>query len=128
MGCRILVVDDAIFFRRLIRARLEAEEGFVVVGEARDGKEAIQLAGDLRPDVVVMDGSMPLLDGVDALPAIKRAAPGCRVVFLASERSVRDQALRAGADAALNKSDSLQVCVDEIAVVHSSTPARSPVS
>lgn len=49
MGCRILVVDDAIFFRRLVRSRLEAEPGMTVVAEARDGKEAVGKAAEHQP-------------------------------------------------------------------------------
>jgi DNA-binding NarL/FixJ family response regulator len=116
MFCRILVVDDAIFFRRLVRTRLEAEPGMAVVGEARDGKEAVELARELQPDVVVIDGSMPLMSGVDALPLIREVAPGCRIVFMSAQHGQLEQALKVGADAAINKGDSLKVCVDEVSV------------
>ena len=117
MGLRILVVDDAIFFRRLVRSRLDAEDGFDVVAEARDGKEAVRLAAQYQPDVIVMDGSMPLMDGVEALPLIKDVSPASRVVFMSTDRETRRRALQAGADAAISKDDSLSICVEEIVVL-----------
>ena len=87
-----------------------------VVGEARDGKEAVALADRLHPDVVVIDGAMPLMDGVEALPLIRDVAPRCRIVFMSAHDDMLDKALRAGADAAVNKGDSLKVCVDEVSV------------
>ena len=116
MHCRILVVDDSIFFRRLVRSRLDCEEGMTVVGEARDGKEAIALAAKLQPDVVVIDGSMPLMNGVDALPLIRDEVPHCRIVFMSAQHDMLEKALRVGADAAVDKGGSLRVCVDEVSV------------
>jgi DNA-binding NarL/FixJ family response regulator len=116
MTCRILVVDDAIFFRRLVRSRLEAEPAMTVVGEARDGKEAVDLARQLQPDVVVIDGAMPLMSGVEALPLIREAAPDCRIVFMSAQDGMLEKALKVGADAAIHKGDSLKVCVNEVSV------------
>ena len=116
MSCRILVVDDSLFFRTLVRARLEDEPGMTVVGEARDGKEAVTLAAQLRPDVIVIDGAMPLMDGVEALPLIRDQVPGCRIVFMSSHDEMLEEALEVGADAAVNKADSLTVCVQEVSV------------
>lgn len=117
MGCRILVVDDAIFFRRLVRSRLEAEPGMTVVAEARDGKEAVVKAKEFQPDVVVIDGAMPLMDGVEALPLIRQTAPHCRIVFMSAQDGMLEEALKVGADAAINKDSSLKVCVEEVSVV-----------
>jgi two-component system, chemotaxis family, chemotaxis protein CheY len=116
MACRILVVDDAIFFRRLVRSRLEAEPGMTVVGEARDGKEAVSLAEQFQPDVVVIDGAMPLMDGVEALPLIREVAPSCRIVFMSAQDGMLEEAMKVGADAAIHKGDSLKVCVEEVSV------------
>lgn len=88
-----------------------------VVGEARDGKEAIALAEQLRPDVIVIDGAMPLMDGVEALPLIRDVLPGCRIVFMGGHDEMLEEALEVGADAAVNKSDSVSVCVGEVSVV-----------
>ena len=124
MACRILVVDDAIFFRRLVRSRLEAEPGMTVVAEARDGKEAVTKAAEFQPDVVVIDGAMPLMDGVEALPLIRDAAPHCRIVFMSAQDGMREEAMKVGADAAIDKADSLKVCVDEVSVALDEQPER----
>ena len=124
MTCRILVVDDAIFFRRLVRSRLEAEPGMTVIAEARDGKEAVAKAGEFQPDVVVIDGAMPLMDGVEALPLIREVAPGCRIVFMSPHDGMLERAMEVGADAAINKGDSLKVCVDEVSVALDHSPGE----
>lgn len=116
MACRILVVDDSIFFRMLVRSRLEAEPGMTVVAEARDGKEAVAMAERFQPDVVVIDGAMPLMDGVEALPLLREVAPDCRIVFMSAQDGMLEQAIKVGADAAINKDDSLKVCVEEVSV------------
>jgi two-component system chemotaxis response regulator CheB len=79
---RVLVADDAPALRALLRAALEQEGRVEVVGEAEDGEHAVALAAALRPDVVVLDIQMPGVDGLSALPAIRRAAPAARVVVL----------------------------------------------
>lgn len=87
-----------------------------VVGEARDGREAVAMAAIAQPDVVVIDSAMPLMDGVTALPHIRDAAPNCRIVFMSARDDMLERALDAGADAAVNKGDSLTVCIDEVSV------------
>ena len=116
MDCRILVVDDALFFRTLLRLRLEDEEGFSVVAEACDGREAVELARVHQPDVVIIDTAMPLMDGVTALPLLKEASPESRIVLMSTEHEKAMEALRKGADAVVDKSESLSVCIDEITV------------
>ena len=75
MAISVLLADDHLSFCQSLRAFLE-REGFRVVGEAADGREAVRLARALRPDVAVLDVSMPLLNGVDAAREIGRAS--CR--------------------------------------------------
>ena len=126
MSCRILVVDDSIFFRRLVRSRLDSEPGMEVVGEARDGREAVALAAIAQPDVVVIDGAMPLMDGVTALPHIRDVVPDCRIVFMSARDDMLERAMDAGADAAVNKGDSLAVCVGEVSVaLEAGAPAQA---
>ena len=81
---RVLLVDDLSDIRLVMRLLLEADGRVEVVGEAADGAEAARLAGELRPDAVVLDLRMPGMDGVSALPLIRDAAPGAVVVALSA--------------------------------------------
>lgn len=96
---RILVVDDHAVVREGLRTFLELQDGLVVVGEAGEGEEAVELALRLRPDVILMDLVMPGLDGVGAMRELRRRLPGARVIVLTSylddERLL--PAIRAGA-------------------------------
>ena len=77
----ILIVDDHPLTRSALTALLE-QNGFSVVGDAADGEAAIQQARDLRPDLVLLDLSMPGMSGLDALPRLREAAPNAEVVVL----------------------------------------------
>jgi len=81
---RVLLVDDLPDIRLVMRLLLEADGRAEVVGEAADGREAVRLAGELRPDAVVLDLRMPGMDGVSALPLIRDASPGAVVVALSA--------------------------------------------
>jgi len=101
----VLIVDDVADIRVLLRMTLTRDEGFDVVGEAGDGLEAISQAEQHQPDLVVLDLSMPVLDGLEALPRILAVAPGARVVVVSGFDSsrMRDPALAAGAVAYVEK-------------------------
>lgn len=79
---RILIADDHTLFRNGICALLEDEQDMVVVGEAEDGREAVRLAGQFKPHVVLMDIAMPLLNGLEATRQIKREHPEINVLVL----------------------------------------------
>ena len=81
---RILVVDDHAVVREGLRAFLGVQEGFEIVGEAANGAEAIERAGELDPDVVLMDLVMPKLDGVSAMRELRQRSPRSRVIVLTS--------------------------------------------
>ncbi len=85
MPIRVLLADDPQIVREALRALLESE-GLLVVGEASDGQAALRLAVAERPDVAVLDLTMPVLNGIDAARAIFRDAPGTRVVLLTVHR------------------------------------------
>ncbi len=101
---RLLLVDDHKLLRQGLRRAVE-EAGFDVVGEAGDGEEALRLAVELLPDLVLMDVTMPLLDGIEATRRLRASVPETRVVILTmhGEEEMVNQALRAGAVAYLLK-------------------------
>ena len=74
---RVLVVDDQALFREALVALLTVQSGIEVVGEAANGEEAVEAVGRLRPDVVLMDLRMPVLDGVGATHRLRVDHPGC---------------------------------------------------
>jgi DNA-binding NarL/FixJ family response regulator len=107
MSLRILVVDDHAVVRRGVRSLLETHEGWEVCGEATTGREAVEQSRRLRPDVVVMDLSLPELNGLDATRQILKDAPDTEVLVLTmhhSEELARD-VLQAGARGYVLKSD-----------------------
>lgn len=97
---RVLIVDDSDELRLLLRIRMERTDNLEVVGEAGDGLEGVEQARALQPDVVVLDVAMPRMDGLEALPLIREAAPGVRVIVLSgfNESTMAENARRAGAD------------------------------
>lgn len=82
MSIRILIADDHTVVRAGLRALLNAEPEFIVVGEAEDGNSALQLAQDLQPDVIILDISMPQLNGIQATQAIKTKLSQARILIL----------------------------------------------
>jgi two-component system, NarL family, response regulator DegU len=106
MAERILLVDDHPLTREAL-ASLLAQHGFDVVGEAADGAEAIELAGRLHPDLVLLDLTMPDMDGLEALPGLRAAAPDCEVVVLTASGTEENllAAIRGGAAGYLLKSE-----------------------
>ena len=80
----VLIVDDHAVVREGLRSFLELQEGIAVVGEAGDGEEAVALAEQLRPDVVLMDLVMPKVDGVEAMRQLRERVPAARVIVLTS--------------------------------------------
>jgi YesN/AraC family two-component response regulator len=100
---KVLIADDRSRSRKGLRALLSTNAQVEVVGEAKNGKEAVELAGDLLPDVVLMDVRMPVMSGVDATRTIKDRWPEVRVVVLSMYRRHLDEAKDAGADFFLEK-------------------------
>lgn len=77
----MLVVEDDAAIRRLTRRVVERECGYRVIGEASDGAEGVRLAEELAPDVVLLDLGMPVMDGFEALPLLRRVSPTSRIVI-----------------------------------------------
>jgi DNA-binding NarL/FixJ family response regulator len=104
-GIRILLADDHTVIRQGLRLLLERQDDFTVVGEAADGRQAVQIAETTQPDVVVLDLAMPNLNGIEAARQISAKVPNAAIVVLSmhSDESYLLQALRAGAKAYLLK-------------------------
>jgi DNA-binding NarL/FixJ family response regulator len=99
MAIRVLLVDDQALFREGLETLLSVHKDVHIVGQASNGEEAVEVATTVRPDVVLMDVRMPILDGVGATRRLKKALPQCRVIVLTTfddDEYVFD-ALRAGA-------------------------------
>jgi DNA-binding NarL/FixJ family response regulator len=100
MGCSVLLVDDHSVFRRAARALLEAE-GFVVLGEAVDGRSALSAAALLRPNLVLLDVQLPDLDGFEVAVQLSRAVSPVPAVILISTRAAGSYRTRLATSTAL---------------------------
>jgi DNA-binding NarL/FixJ family response regulator len=116
----VVVCDDVSEMRKLLRYALEADPSMRVVGEAGNGRDGARVIAELQPDVVLLDLSMPEMDGLETIPAISSAAPDTGIIVFsgfAAER-MREPALQGGADLYLEKGlplDDLISAVREVA-------------
>ena len=101
----MLVVDDSPLMRRMVCDILESESDFKIVGEAENGREAIQKAKKLQPDLVILDLGMPVMNGLEAASAIKRAVSDVRVILftLYGDPDIERTARSMGIDAVISK-------------------------
>jgi len=113
---RLLIADDHLIVRQGLRLILETEDGFELVGEASDGAEAVQLAGELRPDVILMDLRMPGMDGLTAIEQLAEKQPEIAIVILTTfnEDDLMVRGLRAGAKGFLLKDTDRETLFDSI--------------
>jgi two-component system nitrate/nitrite response regulator NarL len=113
---RVLIVDDEPLFTDMLQALLQVEDGIEVVGKAQHGRQAVELANDLDPDVIVMDVSMPVMDGIDATREIRQQNPTATILILTGGSIITeiDQARAAGAAGYLTKDRIGGELVDEI--------------
>ncbi|WP_322750222.1 MULTISPECIES: response regulator transcription factor [unclassified Frankia] len=125
---RVLVVDDHALFRRGLQMVLEQEANIEVVGEAADGAEAVTMAVDMAPDIVLMDVRMPRRGGIDATSAIKQAVPSAKIVMLTISDEEADlyDAIKAGAMGYLLKEISIDEVATAIRAVHGGQSLISP--
>jgi DNA-binding NarL/FixJ family response regulator len=104
----VIVADDHDYVRLSLSIFIETTEGLVLLGEASNGQEAVELTEQLIPDVVLMDLIMPIMNGIEATEEIKRSHPEIKVIVLTStiEGNLLQEALEAGADRIINKTTS----------------------
>lgn len=112
----ILIVDDSEPVRREVRLFFESESGFEVCGEAVDGQDALEKAKELRPDLIVLDLSMPRMSGIEAAPLLKKILPNTPIVLLTSHyRAMQGYDARAaGIDAVVQKGEELSKLLSSV--------------
>ena len=127
VSIRLMLADDHRMLREGLR-RSMTEHGFDVVGEAADGAEAVDMATELSPDVILMDVTMPELDGVEATRLVKAANPAIRVIMLTmhADQEVLAAAIRSGASGYLVKDCSTEEISDAIRAAVSGDTTLSP--
>jgi DNA-binding NarL/FixJ family response regulator len=112
----ILIVDDHLLFREGLRGIIRHWDDFEVCGEARDGKEALKLARELLPDIILMDINMPLMDGIEATRRISHELPSIRIVMLTMSEEEENlfKAIKSGAQGYILKDTPSKRLHDEL--------------
>jgi DNA-binding NarL/FixJ family response regulator len=125
---RVLIADDHALFRRGLEMVLQGEAGLELVGQASDGQEAVKLAGEVVPDVVLMDIRMPKMTGIEAARQMKEVAPSAKIVILTISDEDDDlfEAIRAGASGYLLKDVPLDELADSVRSVHGGQSLINP--
>lgn len=126
---RVLIVDDHALYRRGLQTVLATEDGIDVVGEAADGNEAVSVAEETLPDVIVMDVGMPKRGGIEACRLIKQRIPSARIIMLTSSDDEENlfEAVRAGANGYLLKDVPPEEVAAGIRGVHHGQSLISPM-
>ena len=125
---RVLIADDHALFRRGLEMVLEEEDDIDLVGQASDGTEAVAVAGESLPDVVLMDIRMPKSSGIEACRGIKEVAPSAKIVILTISDEEEDlfEAIRAGASGYLLKDIPLDEVAEAVRAVHGGQSLINP--
>src|SRR6266566_4392683 len=118
---RVLIADDHRLFAEALEAILSTDERIAVTGTARDGREAVELAGEHKPDVILMDISMPVMDGIEAVEELQRRGLEAGVLMLtgSNARDDVDRARQAGAAGYVTKDRIAAELIDAIVEVAS---------
>jgi DNA-binding NarL/FixJ family response regulator len=116
MPKKVLVVEDNAMIRDLLCKLFTSEDGIDVCGEANNGREAIEKAQELRPDVIVMDLSMPVMNGIDAARVLKRLMPKVPLIMFSEygDAFSESEALSAGVSALVSKSAHVSVLLQKV--------------
>lgn len=123
----ILIADDNRTVRECVHQILDMEPDFTVCGEAKDGREAVQMAGDLHPDVVIIDLAMPVMNGLEAARLIHRSSPGINVILYSNHSDIFSdaEARSAGISALVSKSDHISTLIGKTRALAQSAVALS---
>jgi two-component system chemotaxis response regulator CheY len=115
MSHSILIADDSLFIRKALCELFAAENDFEICGEAENGREAVAKAQALHPDLILLDLSMPVMNGLDATRVLKRRMPEVPVIMFSghSDSFTVNEALSAGASALVSKSEHISVLLDK---------------
>lgn len=113
-SCRVVIADDSLDLRLLLRLALRADPELEVVAEASNGAEAVSMVTDLKPELLLLDLSMPVMDGLEALPLIRVASPRTAVIIVSGflNAELQDRVLEAGAVGFIEKGDDLAKLVE----------------
>jgi DNA-binding NarL/FixJ family response regulator len=124
---RVLIADDHTLFAEALALGLRTDPRFDVVGLAENGSQAVELAAELDPDIVLMDLHMPVMDGIEATRRLRLAAPRSRVVVVTASTSPEDgaRAMAAGARAYLRKWASAEQLQDAVVEAAAGSPFRA---
>jgi DNA-binding NarL/FixJ family response regulator len=123
---RVIIADDTALLRRLLGDRLNREPGISLVGEAGDGREAVELAARVRPHVAILDLDMPHLNGIQATERILSQNPGTKIILLTAHEQLASLGRLSGASACLDKTCSITEIAD--AIRHAASEAESPAT
>jgi DNA-binding NarL/FixJ family response regulator len=128
MGIRILLAGSHVAIWEGVSRFLQSQEGLEIVGQARDGRIAVELTRQLVPDIVLMDKEMPTLNGLDALREIHREQRGVRIIFLSSHTAASHvrQTLKAGASGCLPEDCDYETLLAAIRIVADGATYVSP--
>lgn len=110
----ILIIDDNEVIRRMLRAVFE-QQGWEICGEAENGRDAINKAGDLNPDLILLDLAMPVMNGLEAAPALRRMMPAVPIILftLHHNKALEREAWSAGVTAVVSKETSVNSLVNQ---------------
>jgi DNA-binding NarL/FixJ family response regulator len=128
MATRIMIVDDVLLVRLGLRLMMEEHEGWTVCGEAQDGEEAVRKAAELDPDVILLDVSMPKMNGLAAAPLLREQVPNAQIVMLTLYPSLdmAREAARVGAAAFVSKTMVARDLTPAIEALEAARPVAAP--
>jgi two-component system nitrate/nitrite response regulator NarL len=123
---RVLLVDDSPVVRSLVRHLIELEPDFEISGEAENGRDAVEKAENLKPDLIILDLVMPVMTGLDAAPLLRKLLPNTRIILFTVQegREVERLAHAAGIHAVVSKNQAVSKLILQARSLLASSPAK----